>query len=134
MFFIVILIFIVLIFIFIHPNAHLLPSQGSARLYVKGASEWILKDCSHYLDRTGKLQPLTSQTLAEFERHILSMAENALRTLCLAHRDMRSLPADWQDAPPDNAGLCLDCIVGIIDPLRPDVKEAVRVAQRAGVT
>ena len=34
---------------------------------------------------------------------------------------------------PDNSALCVDCIVGIIDPLRGDVKEAIRVAQRAGV-
>lgn len=63
------------------------------------------------------------------------MAENALRTLCLAHRDFKSaadLPANWQDNPPDNSNLILDCIVGIIDPLRSDVKEAVRVAQEAG--
>eukprot|EP00604_Paraphysomonas_vestita_P003620 CAMPEP_0174818120 /NCGR_PEP_ID=MMETSP1107-20130205/742_1 /TAXON_ID=36770 /ORGANISM="Paraphysomonas vestita, Strain GFlagA" /LENGTH=74 /DNA_ID=CAMNT_0016029547 /DNA_START=643 /DNA_END=864 /DNA_ORIENTATION=- len=64
------------------------------------------------------------------------MANNALRTLCLAHLDFApgTLPSDWQDNPPDGAKLCLDCIVGIIDPLRPDVVDAVRVAQGAGVT
>jgi magnesium-transporting ATPase (P-type) len=65
------------------------------------------------------------------------MANNALRTLCLAHLDFQDatrLPEDWRDSPPDSANLCLDCIVGIIDPLRSDVIEAVRVAQGAGVT
>ena len=40
---------------------------------------------------------------------------------------------DWREDPPDSANLILDCIVGIIDPLRGDVKESVRKAQRAGV-
>ena len=46
---------------------------------------------------------------------------------------MEQLPTDWRINVPDNSGLCLDCIVGIIDPLRGDVKEAIRIAQRAGV-
>eukprot|EP00604_Paraphysomonas_vestita_P000354 CAMPEP_0174826134 /NCGR_PEP_ID=MMETSP1107-20130205/43551_1 /TAXON_ID=36770 /ORGANISM="Paraphysomonas vestita, Strain GFlagA" /LENGTH=170 /DNA_ID=CAMNT_0016058633 /DNA_START=707 /DNA_END=1216 /DNA_ORIENTATION=+ len=64
------------------------------------------------------------------------MANNALRTLCLAHRDFvpGELPADWEENVPDNSRLILDCVVGIIDPLRSDVKEAVRIAQGAGVT
>eukprot|EP00595_Chromulina_sp_UTEXLB2642_P001282 CAMPEP_0196767762 /NCGR_PEP_ID=MMETSP1095-20130614/41928_1 /TAXON_ID=96789 ORGANISM="Chromulina nebulosa, Strain UTEXLB2642" /NCGR_SAMPLE_ID=MMETSP1095 /ASSEMBLY_ACC=CAM_ASM_000446 /LENGTH=263 /DNA_ID=CAMNT_0042136385 /DNA_START=1470 /DNA_END=2259 /DNA_ORIENTATION=- len=64
------------------------------------------------------------------------MADNALRTLVLAHKDYKNsseLPSDWQANPPDYYDLCFDCIVGIIDPLRPDVKEAVATAQRAGV-
>ena len=47
--------------------------------------------------------------------------------------DASKMPEDWRDVPPDHGGLCCDCIVGIIDPLRDDVKEAVRHAQRAGV-
>jgi magnesium-transporting ATPase (P-type) len=38
------------------------------------------------------------------------------------------------ESPPDNGGLCCDSIVGIIDPLRSDVKMAVATAQTAGVT
>lgn len=111
--------------------------DGSIRLYCKGASEWILKDCTHILSKNGTSVPLTEEKRKDLERHILSMAENALRTLCLAHKDYRSksdMPADWEDNLPDNHDLILDCIVGIIDPLRPDVKEAVRIAQQAGVT
>ncbi|RYG67310.1 HAD family hydrolase, partial [archaeon] len=112
-------------------------ADGTVRVYCKGASEWILKDCSHCLTPTCTEAPMTEEKRATLERHILSMAEGALRTLCLAHRDFKSaadLPANWEESPPDNAHLVLDCIVGIIDPLRNDVKEAVRVAQRAGVT
>jgi magnesium-transporting ATPase (P-type) len=74
--------------------------------------------------------------VAEIEECIREMAKRSLRTLCLAHKDYISidaLPDGWQDNnPPDGDGLCCDCVVGIIDPLRSDVKEAVRTAQRAG--
>ncbi len=43
------------------------------------------------------------------------MADGALRTLVLAHRDfgsIKELPADWRTNPPDYFSLCLDCIVG----------------------
>lgn len=111
--------------------------DGSVRIYCKGASEWILKDCTYYLDKLGNVLPMTNEKRAFLEFHILSMAENALRTLCLAHIDYKKvsqLPAKYTENPPDNANLVLECIVGIIDPLRSDVKEAVRIAQEAGVT
>lgn len=65
------------------------------------------------------------------------MGSQALRTLCLAHIDFKStdeLPQDWHDNPPDNADLCCDCIVGIIDPLREDVQDSIFLAQAAGIT
>jgi magnesium-transporting ATPase (P-type) len=112
-------------------------SDGSVRLFCKGASEWVLKDCTHITDRNGQPIPLTEEKRLFLEQHILSMAENALRTLVLTHKDFArasDLPANWEENLPDNTNLCLDCIVGIIDPLRGDVKEAVRIAQQAGVT
>lgn len=112
-------------------------ADGTVRIFCKGASEWILKDCTHYLLPTGKTASMTAEKRDQLEEHILTMAGNALRTLCLAHRDFQSaasLPDGWEDNPPDNSHLVLDCIVGIIDPLRSDVKEAVRMAQEAGVT
>lgn len=115
-------------------------SDGGVRIFVKGASEWILNDCTKYSScENGELsqQPLTAEKKNSLEQHILSMADKALRTLCLAHKEFKSakdLPENWMEHPPDSSELVLDCIVGIIDPLRSDVKEAVRVAQQAGVT
>jgi magnesium-transporting ATPase (P-type) len=111
--------------------------EGGVRLLCKGASEWVIRDCTHYLTPDGSVAVLTKEKLSEINEHIVNMANNALRTLCLAHRDFPDesyLPEDWRDCPPDSDHLCLDCIVGIIDPLRSDVIEAVRVAQGAGVT
>lgn len=63
-------------------------------------------------------------------------ANGALRTLCLAHIDYPStdeLEEGWEVDSPDADNMILDAIVGIMDPLRDDVKEAVATAQRAGV-
>lgn len=111
-------------------------ADGSVRLYCKGASEVVLKDCSHYMDPDGNIVKMSESQRRDLENHINTMADQALRTLLLAHKDYPSasaLPSDWHDNPPDGSNLCCDCIVGIIDPLRPNVKEAVAAAQMAGV-
>jgi P-type Ca2+ transporter type 2C len=111
-------------------------SDGSVRLYVKGAPEWLLTDCTFYLKQDGTLGNMSPGKKKEIEEHINAMANNARRTLCLAHKDFKSaslLPPNWAQCPPDNSGLCCDCIVGIIDPLRSDVNDAVARAQGAGV-
>jgi len=112
-------------------------ADGTVRLYCKGATEWVLKDCTTYLEKDGRALTLTAAKISELETCISKMAGAALRTLLLAHKDypsMSHLPGDWRDNPPDSSELCCDCIVGIIDPLRSDVVEAVAIAQRAGVT
>ena len=110
--------------------------DGSVRMYVKGASEQILKDCSYYTKADGTVSPMILKKFEELNEIITTMAEKALRTLVLAHKDFSSIsdmPRNWRDDPPDDSGLCVDCMVGIMDPLRSDVKEAVRTAQEAGV-
>ncbi len=113
------------------------PDTGMVRLFVKGASEWVLNDCTKVMKMDGQTAPLDANKKKEIEGYIMDMATQALRTLLLAHKDYpneAALPADWETNPPDNSDLICDCVVGIIDPLRDDVVEAVRIAQGAGVT
>lgn len=80
--------------------------DGSVRLYCKGASEYVLRDCTMYMDTTGRPQPMTPSKKTELENHINFMADQALRTLLLAHKDYpnaAALPSDWQDNPPDHS-------------------------------
>lgn len=108
-----------------------------ARLYCKGASESVLRDCSHYVASGGQKEPIDESKRRALEQVLDDMAGRALRTLCLAHRDfdpqLDPLPSDWAQRPPDDAQLTLEMIVGIADPLRPDVTEAIATAQRAGI-
>eukprot|EP01006_Ploeotia_vitrea_P050231 TRINITY_DN67432_c1_g2_i3.p1 TRINITY_DN67432_c1_g2~~TRINITY_DN67432_c1_g2_i3.p1 ORF type:complete len:1091 (+),score=67.69 TRINITY_DN67432_c1_g2_i3:58-3330(+) len=111
-------------------------NNGGCTLYCKGASEWVILDCTHYTDSNGNPQPLTTEKRKDLEEFITSMANLALRTLTLTHKyyGAGEMPKDYMENPPDSSDLVLDCIVGIIDPLRGDVNEAVRIAQAAGVT
>jgi len=113
------------------------PEGGDkVKLLCKGASEVILEDCAYYADENGDAQELTPEKKAEFLSLIDQMAGRALRTLAIAHKnykDLNKIPADYRTDPPDGSDLVLDAIVGIIDPLRSDVKEAVKTAQGAGV-
>ena len=112
--------------------------NGTIRLYTKGASELLLKDCTKVFDAaTGQTNPLTPEITALLEKKISDMADAALRTLVLAHRDFPSeeaLPPNWATCSPElDMDMVCDCIVGIQDPLRPDVTAAVATARRAGV-
>jgi len=110
--------------------------DGSIRVFVKGASEWVIKDCTKFSNAEGKTEDMSSAKRDELNNMIEGMARRALRTLVLSHVDFANraaLPADWEENPPDAANLICDCIVGIIDPLRGDVRDAVKTAQGAGV-
>ena len=117
------------------------PSNSSrqdtvARLYCKGASESVLKDCTMYVSESGQTIPIDHATRQRLEQVLESFADKALRTLCLAHKDFtlrNPLPENWFDIPPDDSELVLELIVGITDPLRLDVTEAIKVAQNAGL-
>ncbi len=105
-------------------------ADGTVRLYCKGASEWVLKDCTHILEKSGSVTTLSPVKTKEIEDYIEEMAKGALRTLVLAHRDFpnaTSLPDNWAESPPDSSDLIFDCVVGIIDPLREDVTDAVKM-------
>jgi len=108
-------------------------------LYHKGAAELILGNCTHYLDENGKEQKLTKAKKHEMEELIKEYASDALRCVALCHRShietlLDPLTATVEDcsAKLEN-NMCLDALVGIADPLRKDVIEAVAICQRAGI-
>ncbi|GMF12427.1 unnamed protein product [Phytophthora lilii] len=111
-------------------------SDGSCRLYSKGAAEVILSRATKFIDLDGNVQRLTPKKRDELNLIIRQMAESALRTICVGHRDFANgeLPQDLQslsDAPDQE--LVVNAIFGIQDPLRPDVTDAIRDCKRAGI-
>lgn len=104
------------------------------RLHCKGASEMILRLCTHYMLPDGSIVPLTPEMLAAINNKIEEMANQALRTLAVAYRDFTE-PLEWAklaDNPPEEKLICT-AVLGILDPLRQGVPEAVRTCQNAGV-
>ena len=98
-------------------SAVIVRADGTVRVYCKGAAETLLEDCLHYRNKNGQKVVINKETKLKLERKINGMAERALRTLLLCHKDypsLKSLPHDWKDCCPDSDGLCCDCIVGII--------------------
>ncbi|KAF9928668.1 hypothetical protein FBU30_002189 [Linnemannia zychae] len=105
------------------------------RIYVKGASEIVLRSCTHYVDSEGEVKPFDSQARTRFDQIISSYADKALRTIALSYRDVSSdeFKTFTDDVAPNAKLICLG-VVGIQDPLRPGVVDSVRDFAKAGVT
>lgn len=114
--------------------------EGTLRLFVNGASEVILRSSKDMLLPNGDTVDLSAEKKSQIEHDIINaMASDSLRTLGLAFRDFSSmddLAENWERAEAADAmetNLTLYGIVGIKDPLRAGVKDAVRRCQEAGI-
>jgi Ca2+-transporting ATPase len=120
--------------------------NGTARLYVKGASEILLSKCSEILSdpaRDLSRSPLTAENTETIKGLIEAYASRSLRTIGIIYRDFeRWPPRNAKRAEGDGNQVAFEDIfhrmtfigmVGIQDPLRDGVPEAVKECQRAGV-
>uniref|UniRef100_A0A673HNB7 Calcium-transporting ATPase n=1 Tax=Sinocyclocheilus rhinocerous TaxID=307959 RepID=A0A673HNB7_9TELE len=110
--------------------------DGSFRLYSKGASEILLKKCSFILGRDGEARAFRPRDKDEMvKKAIEPMACDGLRTICIAYRELPADPMpDWDNETDIVSNLICITVVGIEDPVRPEVPEAIRKCQRAGIT
>ncbi|XP_074286529.1 putative calcium-transporting ATPase 11, plasma membrane-type [Silene latifolia] len=107
-----------------------LPS-GEFRAFCKGASEIVLAMCDKVLDPDGKSLELSEELRHKVTEVINKFASEALRTLCIAYKDMGEKYIG-NSIPEENYTLI--GVVGIKDPVRPGVKEAVNTCLTAGIT
>jgi Ca2+-transporting ATPase len=101
----------------------------------KGAPDVLLARCTH--ERCGdEIRPLTEQRRAEILVSVEQLASEALRTLGVAYRrighESYEAAADAEMEALERE-LIFEGILGIIDPPRPEAKDAVATAQRAGI-
>ncbi|XP_062056436.1 plasma membrane calcium-transporting ATPase 2 [Lepus europaeus] len=110
--------------------------DGSFRMYSKGASEIVLKKCCRILNGAGEPRVFRPRDRDEMVKKVIEpMACDGLRTICVAYRDFPSSPEpDWDNENDILSELTCICVVGIEDPVRPEVPEAIRKCQRAGIT
>ncbi len=106
-------------------------ADGTIVQYTKGAPDEVLKRCvSAYIN--GKEVPLTDEIRASILGSNKAMADRALRVLCAA---MRKWDAEPQSYEPEylEEKLCYLGLSGMIDPIRPEVKDAIAECRTAGI-
>ncbi|CAN1324598.1 Calcium-transporting ATPase 2, plasma membrane-type [Linum perenne] len=104
---------------------------GGLRAHSKGASEIVLASCDKVIDSKGEAVALDDSSLNFLNTTIDQFAGEALRTLCLAYKEVQD-GFSPNDAIPESGYTCIG-IVGIKDPVRPGVKESVAVCHAAGI-
>ncbi len=104
---------------------------GAYVQYTKGGPDVVLARCAYYYE-DGKALPMTDEKRAEIMAANKAMADKALRVLAAAKRD-------WAQKPADNTPEFLEQelvfigLTGMIDPVRPEVKDAIEQCRSAGI-
>ncbi len=106
------------------------PLNGKYRVMVKGAPDVLLSRCARALaDGT---RPLDAALAREAAAANAAMAERALRVLACAYKDVDELPRELTSETLER-DLTFAGLVGMIDPPRLEVKEAVAQCYAAGI-
>ncbi|RJS84808.1 calcium-translocating P-type ATPase, SERCA-type [Candidatus Bathyarchaeota archaeon] len=110
----------------IHKSA-----EGKVYAYVKGAPEIILERCTKILDGEEE-HVLTLKEKRMILRVNEEFAENALRVLGIAYKGLKKVKDKYTEDEAES-NLVFVGLVGMIDPPREEVKEAIRICRRAGI-
>ena len=120
-------------------------TTGGFRLYCKGAQEVIGQRCAYYISsETGEPVPVDDHATSAFPAASLAYARRGMRCLALAYRH---LPADFNfdsksediknsDGTPASLAeteMTMIGLIGIEDPLRPEVPGAIEKCYQAGI-
>ena len=105
--------------------------NGNLVQFTKGAPDELLKRCTKALVG-GEVVELTDAIRAEILGANKAMADKALRVLAAAKKDLDSAPAVY-DSQTVECDLCFVGLVGMIDPVRPEVKPAIDECRSAGI-
>ena len=106
---------------------------GLVRMWIKGAPDVLIARSGSYVSADG-VQAMTDAVRASFSAEIAALADDAMRVLALASREISASEFDpAADLMGWSQDLTLIALVGIIDPPRPEAREAIRVCQHAGI-
>ncbi|KAK7388158.1 hypothetical protein VNO78_22965 [Psophocarpus tetragonolobus] len=115
-------------------------SDSEIHIHWKGAAEIVLACCTGYKDVNDQLLDMNEEKMTAFKKVIEDMAAVSLRCIAIAYRSYNSyeinVPTSEEELgnwslPEDD--LVLLAIIGLKDPCRPGVKDAVQLCQKAGV-
>ena len=106
-------------------------NNGSLIQFTKGAPDEILKRCTAYYEN-GEVVPMTDEKREEILEANKGMANKALRVLAVGLKMLDSEPAEYESGSVE-VELCFVGLVGMIDPVRPEVKPAIDECRSAGI-
>ena len=100
--------------------------ESSYLVITKGAPDVLLKRCYKYFDGVGE-ENLNSNIISRIERRNSEMAEKALRVIAVAYKKVENLSNTNEN------NLIFLGLIGMIDPPREGVKEAIKTCKNAGI-
>lgn len=106
-------------------------TDGSYRSITKGAYDILVNQCSH-IYKDGKSIPMTSRDKNRLNSTNTAMTGRALRVIAVAYKNLSKFNSK-NDASNLENDLTFVGLIGMIDPPREEVKEAVRICKRAGI-
>ena len=106
-------------------------ADGSIVQFTKGAPDEVLKRCTKAY-AGGKIVDMTDEIREEILESNKNMADRALRVLASAMKMHNDIPADFEPETLEN-DLCFVGLVGMIDPVRDEVKSAIEECKSAGI-
>ena len=110
----------------VHKNA-----SGEIIQFTKGAPDEIIRRCTKIYDN-GEIIELTEEKRAEALAMNKNMADRALRVLAVGLKKLDNEPTEYTSNALEN-DLCFIGLVGMIDPVRPEVKPAIDECRAAGI-
>ncbi len=105
--------------------------DGTYIQYTKGAPDEVLKCCTKIL-KDGKVRDITEADRTEILKKNKEYADRALRVLACSFKELSEIPAD-QSPEALEKDLVFCGLVGMIDPVRPEVKAAIEECRTAGI-
>lgn len=101
-------------------------ADGKTLMHTKGAVEKVLDNCTH-IYKSGGIEPLTQDDINKIMAVNHLFASDALRVLAFARKELE------EEGPHEEGGLMFLGLQGMIDPPRPEVREAYQKCKEAGL-
>ena len=105
--------------------------EGAIVQYTKGAPDEIVKRCTHVYEN-GAVVEMTEQKRDEILAQNKAMADKALRVLAVVQKTLAKEPDDYTSEAMEK-DMCFVGLVGMIDPVRPEVLPAIEECRKAGI-
>lgn len=95
--------------------------------YYKGAPEKIIDSCSYLMNQDGSIKEIEINDLIKLDNGIRELTSNAMRCIALSYKNEDLI----ENTLPN--GMTLLGIIGVVDPVRNEVPDAVKIAHNAGI-